>query len=84
MSEITRLPTKFGAGHSEAIGFFQDEIMPALIANEIAVIIVRGVKQNGDEIEYTMVDCSGERSYNLRMLGQIAEAQTNLVRDLSE
>jgi hypothetical protein len=30
MSDITRLPTKYGQGHADAIGYVQDVLLPAL------------------------------------------------------
>lgn len=80
---ITRLPTKFGQGHADAIGFFQDEVLPPLIANKVTCIVVRGILENGDELDFTMVDCSGERAHNTRMLGLVAELQAHLAADLS-
>ena len=80
---ITRLPTKYGQGHADAIGFFQDEVLPQLIENKIVCLAVRGILANGDELQFTMVDCSGERSHNTRLLGLIAELQGELGRDLS-
>ena len=80
---ITRLPTKFGQGHSDAIAFFQDDILPPLIGNKVVCIAVRGILDNGDEIQFTMVDCSGERKHNTRLLGLIAELQAELAHDLT-
>lgn len=82
-SMITRLPTKFGQGHSDAIGFFQDEVLPPLIENKVVCIAVRGILDNGDELQFSMVDCSGERKHNTRLLGLIAELQAELARDLA-
>lgn len=80
---ITRLPTKFGQGHADDIGFFQEEVIPPLIANEVVCIAVRGILSNGDELQFTMVDCSGERMHNTRLLGLIVELQAELARDLA-
>lgn len=53
MEGVTRLPTKFGQGHADAIGFFQDEVLPPLIENKVVCIAVRGILSNGDEIQFT-------------------------------
>ena len=80
---ITRLPTKYGQGHSDAIGFFQDEVLPPLIENKVVCIAVRGLLDNGSELQFTMVDCSGERSHNTRLLGLLAELQVELANNLT-
>lgn len=80
---ITRIPTRFGQGHSDAIGFFQDEVLPPLIENKVVCIVVRGILENGDELQFTMVDCSGERKHNTRLLGLVCELQSELVRELA-
>lgn len=79
---ITRLPTKFGQGHTDAIAFFQDKIMPPLIDNKITCLAVRGILDNGDELHFTMHDCSGARRDNTRLLGLIAELQMELGQNL--
>ncbi len=81
--EITRLPTKFGQGHTDAIGFFQDTVLPPLIENKIVCLAVRGFRDDGTEIHFTMVDSSGERKHNPRLLGLIVELQAELVAELS-
>ena len=82
MSEVTRLPTKFGQGHADSIGFFQDVLLPALIENRIVTLAVRGILDNGDELHFTMNDVSGERQWNLRALGQIAELQIDWTKTM--
>lgn len=77
---VIRLPTKFGQGHSDAIGFFQDEVLPRLIENKIICIAVRGLLDDGDELHFTMTDCSGERKHNSRLLGLVAELQAELAQ----
>lgn len=77
---LTRLPTKFGQGHSDAIAFVQDVILPPLIKNKIVCLVVRGLLDDGDEIDLTMLDVSGERRHNSRLLGLITELQTELAR----
>ena len=84
MTAIRMLPTKFGQGHSDAIAFFQDEILPPLIANKIICLAVRGVKDDGTELHFTMTDVSGLREHNTRLLGLIAELQSAIVSELSE
>lgn len=79
---ITRLPTKFGQGHSDAIGFFQDVILPLLIENKIVCLGLRGFADDGTELNYTMIDCSGERMNNARLLGLVTELQHQLASDL--
>jgi hypothetical protein len=81
--EITRLPTKFGQGHTDAIAFFQDTVLPPLIENKIVCLAVRGFRDDGTEIHFTMVDNSGERKHNARLLGLVAELQAELVAELS-
>ena len=84
MVDIARLPTKFGAGHSEAISFFQDEILPPLIENKIVCLVVRGFHEDGTEFHFTLTDISGKREHNLRLLGLLTELQSVLVSDLSQ
>lgn len=81
---LTRLPTKFGQGHSESIGYFQDEILPMLIENKIVCLTLRGFGDDGTELHFTMLDASGDRAHNLRMLGMLTEAQQLIVADLAE
>lgn len=83
MAEVTRLPTKFGQGHADAIGFFQDEVLPPLIENKVICLAVRGILENGDELQFTMTDCSGERVHNTRLLGLLTELQIALAQDLA-
>ena len=84
MADITRLPTKFGAGHTEAIDFFQNIILPPLIENKIVCLAVRGFLDDGTEIHFTMTDVSGERQHNVRLVGLIAELQSLLVSELKQ
>lgn len=83
MTALTRLPTKFGQGHSDAIGFFQDEVLPQLIANKIVCIAVRGLLESGEELHFTMLDVSGERMHNTRLLGLIAELQAKMIANVN-
>jgi hypothetical protein len=84
VGEVTRLPTKYGAGHSEAIAFVQDEILPPLIANKIVCLAVRGFYDDGTELHFTMIDISGKREHNVRLLGLITELQSEIVSQLSK
>lgn len=82
MVEITRLPTKFGQGHTEAIAFFQDTILPPLIENKIVCLAVRGIRDDGTELHFTMTDISGKREHNVRLIGLLAELQSILISEL--
>jgi hypothetical protein len=55
---------------------------PALIENKIKTLAVRGILETGDELHFTMNDVSGERKWNLRTLGQIAELQIDWTREM--
>jgi hypothetical protein len=83
LADVTRLPTKFGQGHTDAIAFFQDEVLPPLISNKIVCLAVRGFREDGTELHFTMTDVSGARERNTRLLGLIAELQSMLVAELS-
>jgi hypothetical protein len=83
VADVTRLPTKFGQGHTDAIAFFQDELLPSLIENKIMCLAVRGYREDGEELHFTMTDVSGLREHNTRLLGLITELQAELVCDLS-
>ena len=83
MAELTRLPTKFGQGHADAIAFFQDKVLPPLIENKIVCLTLRGFCSDGTELAFTMIDVSGKREHNIRLLGLIAELQSELVSDLN-
>lgn len=80
---ITRLPTKFGEGHTAAIAFFQDEILPPLIDNKIVCLAVRGLKEDGSELHFTMTDVSGAREHNVKLLGLVTELQSLLISELT-
>lgn len=82
MSEVTRLPTKFGQGHADAIGFIQDEVLARIISNKMVTLAIIGITDDGDEICFRMSDVSGERMWNLRTLGMLAELQTEWANDM--
>jgi hypothetical protein len=83
MSDITRLPTKFGQGHADAIGYVQDVLLPALIENKIAALVIRAVCDDGTELDYT-VHAIGNRRPALQMIGLLAEAQADILARLAE
>jgi len=80
---VTRLPTKFGQGHTDGIAFFQDVVLQNFIENKFTCLVLRGLLDNGDEVQFTMTDDTGKRSENTRLLGLIAELQAELVRELA-
>lgn len=63
MTNIPRLPTKFGQDHADAIGFMQDEVLTRLISNKLVTLAVIGLTDEGDEICFRMSDVSGERTW---------------------
>jgi hypothetical protein len=82
MSSVTRLPTRYGQGHTDSIRFFQDDLLPLLIENKVTCLALRGFTDDGIEIQFTLIDTSGERKHNLRMLGMVAELQVDLSNDI--
>lgn len=83
MSNIHRLPTRFGQGHADAIAFFQDTLLPLLIDNKISTLVLRGIAADGAELEFTMIDVSGGRDLNMRTLAQLTEASFDWVDEMS-
>jgi len=82
MTNVPRLPTKFGQGHTDSIAFFQDEVLPSLINNKIVCLALRGFLEDGTELDFTIVDGAGGRGNNTRLLGQIVELQSILMAEL--
>jgi hypothetical protein len=79
---VTRLPTKYGQGHADAIGYVQDALLPAIIENKIAALVIRAVCDDGTEFDYT-VHAIGDRRPALQMIGLLAEAQADILARLS-
>ena len=82
MADVTRIPTRFGQGHSDGIAFLQDEVLARFIKNEVVTLVVLGLTADGDELRFQMNDVSGARLWNQRTAGLLAEVQTDWINDM--
>lgn len=84
MGDIPRIPTRFGQGHADGIGFLQDEVLARFIKNELVTLVVIGLTTDGDEIRFLMNDVSGAVAANQRTLGLIADIQQEWRDDMRQ
>lgn len=81
---ITRLPTRFGQKHADAIAFFQDVVLPALIENRLSTLVLRGVLDDGNEVHFTLMDMTNDRTWNTRTLGLLTEASVEYAQEMQQ
>jgi hypothetical protein len=85
VSEITRLPTKFGQAHSDTIAALQ-KLTQDVIDNKVDCLVIRGLSRDestdGEIGLNVMATGSESRGLNLMLLGLLEEAKADLVQDM--